>query len=282
MDVYRRRGFEVAGARVLYRAPLWALPTRSSLAVEPWGADDLDAVARCYRRFALASNGLMDRSAEWWERVVLAAPAERPLHRYLVRADDEVLGYVVYTQEPIPTRDPSDHGYYFDVHCRELVWVDGDAAKALIGLVAASRAFASDAHWYGSGDDVLSTLFEREEIETEQTARWMARVVDVVAALEARGYPDPLDAVLELTVVDSARGSEEAFRIAVSGGRAVVTEIATARARIDTGALAALFTSWLGADDLSRLGRLVGASAHEVALANVLFAGPKPWLLEVF
>ena len=75
MAVYRRRGFEVAGARVLYRSPLWALPTRSSLAVEPWGADDLDAVARCYRRFALASNGLMDRSAEWWEHAVLVAPA---------------------------------------------------------------------------------------------------------------------------------------------------------------------------------------------------------------
>ena len=161
------------------------------------------------------------------------------------------------------------------------LWSDRESALSLLAFIAGNRAFAADACWYGSIDDPLSTFFEREAIEVVQTSRWMARLVDLERALEARGYP-PLDATLAMTVVDPAAGLDRAIRLDVRAGAGTVSSVEAAGARIDIGALTAIFTGWSSARDAVQLGRLSGASEAEVATIDALFGGPRPWMLELF
>jgi hypothetical protein len=46
--------------------------------------------------------------------------------------------------------------------------------------------------------------------------------------------------------------------------------------------LSAIYTGWLPAREAARAGRLLDASARDVAALESIFAGPKPWLADMF
>src|SRR5262249_1966943 len=76
--------------------------------------------------------------------------------------------------------------------------------------------------------------------------------------------------------------NEGGLRLAVDEGRGAVEASSRATARLDVSTLAALFTGWLPAREAVRLGRLTGATPTEVSRLELIFAGPRPWLMAPF
>jgi predicted acetyltransferase len=278
VPVYRRCGYEYAAVRVRYRAPLRHLPRNpSALAVEPWEESDLDEIAEVYRAFAETANGLLDRTRTWWTTRLLTTFDGSEVHGVSVLESGRVTGYAAYTQEGIHGQD-----WGFDLDFRDLVWTTPAAAEALLTFAARHRSVARDMIWTGSATDPLANLLPEQDAGHDSLFRPMARLIDVPAAIEARGYAPGLEAAVELRVDDDRlEWNAGGWRIEVSDGRAKVSPEAAAKARVDVAALAAMWTAMLSPHAARWLGRL-DADDSTVATLEAMFAGPAPWLLDWF
>lgn len=277
VPVYRRCGYEFAGVRLRYRCPLRHLPRASAGTVEPWTEADLDEIEASYRDYARAENGLIDRTREWWTKRVLTSFDGSEVRGVRVREDGRVTGYAVYTQERVRGQD-----WGFDLDFGDLVWSTPSAAAALLSFAAHHRSVGRDMVWTGSATDPIALLVSEQDAALDSSFRTMTRLIDVAAAIEARGYPEGLEAAVELRVKDEQlAGNEGGWRIEVSGGRAKVSPERDAGAVVDAGALAAIWTGMLAAGTARRLGRLDANDAAVSALEQI-FAGPAPWILDWF
>ena len=110
----------------------------------------------------------------------------------------------------------------------------------------------------------------------------LLRLVDVPAALEARGYPPGLHAELHLDVSDDVLPqNNERFTVEVEGERASVRQGGRGELRIDVRGLAPLYTGHLSPGELKSTGYLDGPD-QAIATAAALFAGPSPWMPDDF
>ena len=276
VPVYRRCGYEYAAFRVNYKTPLRLLPRAGGPPAEKWTDDDLDEIAEVYRAWASGRNGLVDRPASWWTRI-LSNVEEGEVYRVCVREDGRVTGYLIYTQEK---RKDSD--WEFDLDVRDLVWTTRASIDALLTFAGRHRSNARDLVWVGPPQDALANLFPEQDADYEHWFRPMLRLVDVPGAFEARGYPTSVQAAVELAVEDPQLPANAAgWRIETADGNAKVTPAAGARARVDVGALAAIWAGFLSASDARRLGRL-DATDDDVAALEEMFAGPLPWVNDWF
>ena len=295
---YRGVGYEIAGHRIRYALPVEHLPRKGDLPVEPWDDDDLPEVNESLRRFALTQNGLIARPDWWWEtRVFKPLDDDQYLYRYLVRQDGEVRGSLVYTLNKV-TRDDLPVAWVreseaLEIVARDLFWETPEAGRSLLAFVAGQRALGTDLAWTGPADDPLALLIPEHGPRFTSGNRWMARVVHVAAALEARGYAAALEATVDLAV-DDPWPPENAgvYRIRFAGGRATVEgpdalgaggagaggQLAT----ITVGGLASLFTSYATTATLVGAGLLRGATAATMSILDQAFAGPSPWMLDFF
>jgi predicted acetyltransferase len=284
LGFYRRLGFELAGAHTRWRTPLRVAPEAPDLLPETWTDEaDWGEIDACYRRYALAQNGLIDRTRAWWETRVHPV-GDRPAYRFAVRRHGLVTGYCLSTQEPEPEAGWGPvRDYRYSAVCHDLIWTDEESGRSLLAWAASNRILGVDLVWHGPPTEPLGLLLPEQELRQEWTFAWMARVVHVRVALEERGYPEPLELVVDLDVVDPLLAENAGpTRLAVSGGRGTVERIASATLRLDVNALAALYTGYLPARELVRAGRIEGASAAEIAALELLFAGPRPWLLDQY
>ena len=277
---YRAVGYEFAGAYVRYRLPIHAIPrVPPHQPVEPWDGSALPEIQECYRQFAELSHGLLSRSPRWWERRILAESPNRPQYRYLVRSNDRVTGYIIYTHR----QAPGDLDYSYTLTCHDLVWLDYGSARALLALAASHGAVGVDLLWTGPVEEPLFGCIDSVEIRIAESSRWMAQLVDVKAALEARGYPRTVRASVTLRVLDrQSSWNEGTISLEIADGEGSVSRADGRAAEVDVGTLAALFTGWLPARDAVRCGGLRGADPVVVATLEAIFGGPKPWMQDRF
>ncbi len=277
---YRRLGYEFAGAYTRYRLPLTALPSRRiPTEVEPCDGESRGTIASCYHRHAKRSTGMLDRTERWWTRRVFNESTHSPVYCYRVGPNSGLGAYVIYTQEPAP----SDFGHSYDLVCRDLIWHDVDGAEALLGLLAAHPVVGVELKWPGPIEEPLFGFIDALQIRIERSSRSMTRLVDVTGALETRSYPPHLQVAVDLRVEDPIISANAGvIRLSVSGGVGKVTTCRTARAAVDVGALAAMYTGWLPAREAARAGRLKDAAVDDVETLEAIFAGPKPWMLDIF
>jgi predicted acetyltransferase len=113
----------------------------------------------------------------------------------------------------------------------------------------------------------------------------LLRLLDVVGALEGRGYPPVSDEIV-LSVEDALFPENRGpWRVVAEGGAVSVTPVASGdsgadRVRpISIGTLSSLYSGFLSAYDAVGLG-LVDASAAP-SLAR-MFGGPAPWMYDFF
>jgi predicted acetyltransferase len=284
---YRKAGFELAGTRIRYSAPVTSCPAyRGEVALRTWTDEDLDAIKKLHSEFAVQSQGLMDRSEFFWN-TFLEPPDDDVLHRYCVERDGAITGYMIFSEHTERGHlayafAEGDDNLSYAFATRDLVWSDLDSALALMGFAEGHRAWATSLLWTGPVEDPLATVFADRPGKIHSSNHWMARILDVTAALQQRGYPAMARCVFELDISDPViERNNAAFRVTVEGGRATVEPVSAARSRADIGILSGMFTGWLAPRDAVRLGRLEADDATVLALQTA-FAGPKPWLLEIF
>jgi len=273
VPIYRRLGYEFGAIRCTYRVPMHRL-TRfdDPLPVEPWNDDALDEVVDAHCAWAAEQHGVMERSTAYWERLCNQL-GDDPVYRVLVREDGRVTGSLIYHQE---------NGFHMDLVSHDFFWRTPAAARSLITFVARHHSLGRDFVWSGPSTDPL--LFHSAEYKIREKERWhlMLRLLDVPAAIAARGYAAAIDAAVTVEVRDELFPENAGpWRIAVTGGKAEVEPAQQAEIAVGVGTLASLYSGLITPADARRSGLLDGSAGAADRLAAV-FTGPAPWTPDFF
>ncbi len=275
--IYRRVGYELAGTWTRYRIPVAEIDLRErGLPVERVALADAADLQAAYDQRAAVESGNLDRTPWCWQRIL--DPARGKAFGFRVREHGRTRGFAVFSQRWLTT---GLHDY--DLMCHELCALDRAAAARLLTLLADHRSLAVDLLVNASPSAPVLGLLAERCLGVDQIMRWMARITRVDAALTGRGYPADLTATLGLAVTDDLCPENHGPRtLRVAGGRAEVTEGADAAPlEVDVRGLAALYTGYLTAEQAASIG-LAAGNAETLARATRIFAGPAPWMAEIF
>ena len=277
VPIYRSTGYGFGGVRTFWKTRLDALPHTGPLSASPFTDDDIDDVNDAYERFASGTNGLVRRSPDWWQRRVFADWENRIVYRYLVREGGDVTGWIVYMLSKA-----DGESWRLNVDVRDLVWTTQAAGRTLLSLAALHRSTGQSMTWPGPPTDPLADLTAEDPLENGGTFRWMLRLLDVPAAIEARGYPPLVETSVTIAVRDPLFPENEGpWRIEVGGGQAKVFPAEQADATGDVQAWASIWASLHRARDAVRIGGLE-ATPQALETLELIFGGPMPWIADFF
>lgn len=274
LHLYRRAGYEMAGAR--YRLTVAARSIGISsreLELRPITDDDWPVLEDLHNTWASRFPGQLDRHSYIWLSV--KKTWSKGARGYLVHDGGRPEGYVYFS--------PSEAGTSYDLEISDLLFLTGRAGRRLLSFLADHGGAGRNLSWNSSPTDPALLLLPEAGYRLTYLGSWMTRIVDVAAALEARGYPEGLEGQLVLRVTDNVLPSNSgSFTLHVANGRGSVDrQPAGAGLDIDVGALAALYTGHRSPRQLEIVGGLSGDAA-DLARAESIFAGSAPWLTDMF
>ncbi len=282
--LYRNVGFELAGGHYRISVPAHRLataqrrpqpPAADPIEMRPIELSDEAAIRRLYRRFAIHRPGWLDRSLYIWRRV-FQNPGGPPIHSYVAVGARDLEGYVCYRHEPIVGQQQHD------LILHDLVSTSGPAARRLLGFLGGHSAQVRDVIWHGGVDDPHTYLMPDRGADIRLVDPWMLRIIDVTAALSARGYPSHLSLRLDLELTDPLVPKNcGRFRLDIDRGRGTVTRGGRGTIALDTATLAAIYSGHMSPHPLASAGR-VRASAAPLSRMASAFAGPPPSLPDAF
>lgn len=275
--VYRSVGFEQAGSAFRYVAPIASLPPGDHvLACEPFSTLDeatpeKNALRALYEARARRWSGHLDRSEAIWARI--QRPYKGGTRGYRFGPKDAPEGYVIYAHAP-------GADLHFGVVLRDLVLATPAAARRCFALLTDLRSLGNELRWLGCASDPLVGHLPEQTARITENGRWMLRILDVPRALTMRGYA--ADGEARFGVRDPLFG-DVGIHLSVKDGKAEVERepFDRAKVRIDTRALASLYTGLAHPTTLLAAGLLDGELDAALALAR-LFSGPEPWLCDWF
>ncbi|MFO0604634.1 MAG: GNAT family N-acetyltransferase [Polyangiales bacterium] len=276
VPLYQRAGYERAGGKWKTTVRPHDLPTRMDPALRVVSLDAVGAgeTRALYDRQARLRDGALDRGSYQWTRV--DAPFKRVVRRLGFAGDGGLEGYVVLSHTAPSMLETQ-------VAVIDAVAVTPRAAEALLVTLGAYRSLATEVSWLGGPHDPLTQRLRERHHTVTLGDFWMTRVVDVPAALAARGYNPAITASVTLDVRDElVPDNEGRWRVEVSGGRAEVRRDAnTPGVSLDVRALAPLYTGFRTAEALAWDGLAVG-DPRDLAAATAIFSGSFPSLADHF
>ncbi|MGI5503127.1 GNAT family N-acetyltransferase [Lentzea sp. CA-135723] len=273
--VYRGRGWEKAGVFEwvelsmdrLLSAPRAAEPVAS----RPATGSDLTALHDCYLEVARTIDGMADRRPP---RIDVEKVLEMDLVTVLP-GQDGLRGYLTAKREP-----GGDMGR---LKVFDLIAVDVDAQLTLL------RSLAS---WAGTLEAVdvritdpatVNLLGSTPMRHSVWSSTWMQRVVDLPAAVAARGWPRLADTAVDLEVVDAhAPWHAGPQRLVVEDGAVRVEPGGTGAVRLHARALGPWFSGAQNTHALRRAGLLEGDPADAVVLDQLTGTSGVPRLADFF
>jgi predicted acetyltransferase len=280
--VYRKLGYELAGAYTELSAPLRALPRSGGEGIELQTLRDdsaLPELQACFRQWAPGHNGPVWFADDfWWRaRILRMMEPDAVPQVALARAEDGRLeGYAAYQRAP-------REGFGIDPACTHFIATTRRAAAALFAYFGGYHSVGDKLTWHGPpGEPLAMLLAESRSVKQTFEFPWMSRLLDVAKALEQRGYPE-VDGECVFAVDDPLFPQNAGpFRIEANAGVVTVAPTDERAGRpIPVGPFSALFTGAVSTTDLVRLG---AADAGDPALPVLqrLFAGPAPWSPDFF
>ncbi|MHB8513520.1 MAG: GNAT family N-acetyltransferase [Actinomycetota bacterium] len=274
VPLYRRLGYEYGFVFTEHSAPIAEFPRfKDVIPLEPFSNDDLEEVAAAYRSYASKHNGLIDRPEKFWDERLLRPFAGTPLYAYIVREEDRITGLIVYTQED---------GFDIRLQIKDMFYTTSRAARSLLTFIARYDSLGKNARWHSAPVEPLQVLFREQPIEVKWRMNAMVRVLDVQAALQARGYDDEASGSVTFEVHDDLIPENHGpWSLRLESGKAFVEPAEKAAAKLSVNALSAIYTGFLKPATARTLG-LLDASDADVRGLEGIFEGPTPWLTDFF
>ena len=262
--LYRASGWERAGVFEHVTLDLQLLRgVRQSAPVplRPAEQSDLDALQACYLAVARSIDGSLDR----------ATPAHRPA---------DLLDYDIVTVAEGPdglrgaltaSRGPGAE----TLTCHDLLALDADTALALLAHLGTWGGHLSEVRLRLLDATLLGALAPTALTGSVDVQPWMLRVVDLPAAVAARGWPRArwlAGAAVDLELDDPlAPWHSGRYRITVEGGEVRCEAGGSGAVRIGPRGLAAWFAGVMDGAALRRAGLLTGGRGDK--LLEALTAG---------
>ncbi len=268
---YRRAGFERVAQRLIYELPLAALNLREPT-IEAVPIDDADLVRlhAVYAQRAAQSSGFIDRPDMLWKR--LQTPEGKRSYSVAAVRDGVLEGYVTFLHatwgEPLIVRD--------------LVALTPAAGRRLLQVLGDHRSVIENVRLPGAPYDPLLFQLPEQRQRLHNAIDLMLRIIDVPTALMARGYSRDVSDELHLAVADDLLPwNNGRFVLQVADGVGHVTPGGQGRLQLHIRELAALYSSYFTPAEL-QLARSLTADESSLCIATQLFAGPRPWLPDMF
>lgn len=255
--LYRSRGWEQAGVledRTLAPSSFGAAGRAGAVELRPAGEDDLADLHGCYQAVARAQDGMLDRNGPSFTLaqvldldVVTICPGR---------------GYLTASRHPDRLR----------VH--DLVALDEEVGRALLHQLSSWGGLLDHIDIRVTDPQPLAILAAGGLAGEVRVRPWMLRVVDLPAAVAARGWPAAAvlrDAAVALDVVDPhAPWQAGRWRLVVEDGAVRGERGGDGSVRLDARALGPWFAGGTPTSALRRAGLLDGGDA---SLLDALVAG---------
>ncbi len=272
--VYRKLGYEIAGAHINYALPIGSINVREHGAeIRPADIEDEPAMAALYNERALAANGNLDRSTFFWLRKW--GKGENAAFRYMIEESGKPTGYVIYRAQRVvfPKQD---------LVVADFTVKTPAAARRLLSFFAEHRSVGERVTLFGAPIEPLFFHLAEQKHKIEARWDWMTRIVCLKPALERRGYAKHVRATLELEVRDDVlKENHGRWKFEVEGGAAKVEKGGKGKVKVDIRGLAAMYTGALSAQDAEQIGYLDASEADKAPL-SAIFGGPSPWTPDFF
>ena len=284
--IYGRYGYGIASLDAMMRATRVHAALRPELphagVVRLVGYDDaLRVIPGIHDRVRRRTVGFFSRSPAWWERKLFDDPARRRgggvLNYALLEHDGKPAGYALY-------RLKADFEGATNTGHVDVIEAVGDSPAATREL----WRFLLGIDWIQEiqcevlpVDHPLLLLVQRPNKLNWRVfdGLWL-RLVDVPAALAARGYATDGRATIEITADPLFADNEGTWTV---DGGTVRRSKRRADVRLDVQALAAAYLGGFSFAELARAGRVEEVARGGLARADALFrVGAKPWCPEIF
>lgn len=273
--LYRKLGWEHAGAYTRYRVAAWevGVPGPRPPAMRPANGDaDWAAIMACYDRAAAQRTALAVRPDEVWEEL------RKATYQYVLDGGEpgSLDAYALFDHDHIPGN------WRYTIAIRDWSAVSAAGLEALVGFVAGHGSLGKDATFNSGWPEPWSLLVGEQHVRVDSGMFWMARGLDLAQAVAHRGFPPGLSAAVTVAVDDpllpNARGP---WRLEVADGQGALHPTETAAVRLDARAVGPLFTGFHDPAQLALAG-LVSGPPRALALLAAAFAGPPPLLVDFF
>lgn len=283
-SIYQRFGYglgmlmgaiDIERDRAAFRAP--APPVGTVRLVDKDEARRLMPLV--YEPVCAATPGFIERDPAWWDERLADIEAHRrgagPQYRAIYEHDGQVRGYVRYRIKS----EWNDIASNSALMVNELIGADPIAERELWRFVFGVDLIARIKYrWGPPNQPLLLMLAEPRRLALRVSDAIWLRIVDVPAALSARGYAADGSLVLEVSdeFLPAAAGR---WRLTVIGGRAAVEATTDpSDLAIDTTDLAAVYMGSFSFAELARAARTHELTPGAWSRADALFAtAVRPW-----
>lgn len=268
--LYRKAGYEQAGIYSAWEISTQTIQVREQpLPLKPLVPINLEAFYPIYEQQARVINGHLDRNTFHWQRLIRAKDKET-VSAYLIGEIDKPEGYLIFSQ---------DNSI---LQIKDWAIVTTAAARSFWSFLANHRSQIAQIQWSSSSVDSLSLLLPEQTAKIISQFRWFLRVIDVVKALEKRGYPLEISVELHLDIRDNLIPENNSkFILSVSNGRGEVSQGGNGDLQLDIRGLAPLYTGLFTPYQLQLAGQLAGTETALLA-ASQIFTGVSPWMPDFF
>ncbi|MFN6534759.1 MAG: enhanced intracellular survival protein Eis [Nostoc sp. EkiNYC01] len=272
--LYRKVGYEQAGSWYIWEVPTNAIGLREQpLPLQPVVPINHQVFHQLYQQQAKLTHGYLDRHPAIWERLIQADKNEIA-YAYFIGAKDQPEGYIIFTQQRTQEGEI--------IFVKDWVLTTVAAVQTFWSFLGTHRSQIQQVRWKSSAIDTLTLVLPEQTAKITTQFRWMLRIVDVVKALEMRGYPSGIQAQLHLDIQDNLLDANNGkFILSVANGCGEVTKGGKGELQLDIRELAPLYTSLFTPYHLQVAGKLHGTQTA-ISTATQIFAGASPWVADFF
>jgi predicted acetyltransferase len=286
--IYGRYGYGLASLQVEIRLPrVWSgfradVPPREASARLVDHAEALRTFPRVYERVRPQTAGFLSRSPDWWElRKLDDDPEHRrgggPLNRVLFERGGRAVGYALYRV----VQDFAGGEWRKTLRVLEAIGIDAPATRDVWRFLIEIDWMDEIECWLLPVDHPVQLLVARVNrlALKVQDGLWF-RLVDVPAALSARGYGTDESVTIEVT-------SDPQFAENVGTWAVATGEVRRARRRpdmrVDVQALGSAYLGGFTFTQLARAGRAVEVARGGLGRADAAFrVDSAPWCPDMF
>ena len=278
---YRKFGWELSTVFHMYKIPpdyFHGIPEVEGV-MELESSDDTQGLNTVYEAFVKRYTSACQRDEKYWKMIMTPPKSDR--FAYLWRnSNGEPKGYIVYENQG------RAEGPEPEVIMSRVEWaaLDHEARLGIFRFLRDHDSQIKEIVLRTAPNVPVTPYLNNPRCKFEIAAGFMARLVDVKQAFEAKSYPAGLAGKLRFRVKDDfCAWNNKSFTLKIEGGKAKVTSgTSEVDFTTDIGCLAAIFTGFWSLRDAYEYGRIHDISPEDVQRFSPLFSERIPYLTNFF